>query len=104
MIFDSGYIEVKTTTGGGLINGIPVEASEDWGNKTPCHIVENLHNNKGNYKDGEFTQFAFTIYFPLQIFEAKRIRLTDNRNRVLGEFEVQSIQFLDLVNRVKIIV
>jgi hypothetical protein len=104
MEFENGYIQIKTTIGGGLIDGMPVAASESWGVKIACHIQKNMQNNKGNYKDGTFTQFAFTIFLEMQVFEAKRIKLTNNRNELIKEFEVQSIEFLDLVQRVKIIV
>lgn len=105
MIFDSGYIQAQIVINGGIgDDGMPMKASEDWGVKIPCNIQTNMQNNKGNYKDGKFTQFAFTVYLPMQKFEAKRVRLTNNRNQILGEFEVQSIEFLGLVQRVKVII
>lgn len=105
MVFDSGYIQAQIVVKGGIgDDGMPKKASEDWDVKIPCNIQTNMQNNKGNYKDGKFTQFAFTVYFPMQKFEAKRVRLTNNRNQIIGDFEVQSIEFLDLVQRVKITV
>lgn len=105
MIFDSGYIQAQIVGNGGIgDDGMPIEASEGWGTKIPCNIQTNMQNNKGNYKDGKFTQFAFTVFFQMQKFEAKRVRLTNNRNQIIGDFEVQSVEFLDLVQRVKITV
>jgi hypothetical protein len=46
----------------------------------------------------------YEILIEMQPFESDRIRLTNNRGKVLGEFQVQNVQFLDLVGRVKIIV
>ncbi len=102
MLPNNGFIEVEQTKGGGLVNGLPQKAVKTWSEKIPCHILENTEDNKGNYKDGKFKRYAFTIWFEMQEFNAKRVRLTDNRGRIKGEFEVQSIEFLELVQRVKI--
>ncbi len=104
MIPNNGFIQIKGSTGGGLVNGIPVAASDTIGGKIPCHIETNKQNNKGIYVDGNFTQYAFTVYFDMQSFEANRVQLTNKREELIGDFEVQSIEFLDLVQRVKVIV
>lgn len=101
---NNGYIEARTTTGGGFENGIPVKSGKDWSAKIPCHIYKNMQDNKGNYKDGEFTRYAFVVWFEMREFEAQRVRLTDNRGNNLGEFEVQSLEFMDLTQRVKVTV
>lgn len=101
---DNGYIEAQTTKGGGFENGIPVKSSESWGEKIPCHIHKNMQDNKGNYKDGKFTRYAFVVWFDMREFEAKRVRLTNNRGREIGLFEVQSLDFMDLTQRVKVTV
>lgn len=101
---NNGYIEARIVTEGGFENGIPVQASEDWGEKIPCHIKKNMQDNKGNYKDGEFTRYAFVVWFEMREFEAERVRLTDNRGREIGVFEVQSLDFMDLTQRVKVTV
>ena len=72
----------------------------------PCHIVANTLNQRGVFKDSTFTQSSFTVWFDygLYVFSAKRVRLINNKNEVLGEFEVQSIEHADLVGRTKITV
>ncbi len=104
MLPNNGFIEVKQTKGGGYIDGKPQKVVETWSKKIPCHILENTEDNKGNYKDGKFKRYAFTIWFEMQEFNDKRVRLTDNRGNVKGEFEVQGVEFLELVQRVKITV
>lgn len=101
IIPNNGFIEVLQTTGGGFNNGDPIPVTEEWSDKIGCHFQKN-EDNQGDYKDGEFTNYAFTVWFDAKDFDVKKVRITNKRNRVLGEFEVQSIDFLDLVNRVKI--
>ena len=106
MILDNGTIEVKTTSGGGLVNGIPQRATETWGNPISCHIVANMNDNKGTFTDGNFKRMSFTIWLdsPLYHFKADRVRLTDNQGSVLGEFEVQSIEVSSFTGRTKVVV
>ena len=104
MIFDTGTIEAKTTTGGGLVNGIPQAVTESWGEAIPCHIMANMDDHKGTNKDGTFRRLAFTIWIdtPPYSLKAKRVRLTSGSDEVLGEFEVQSIEYVPLTHRTKI--
>ncbi|TXD47341.1 hypothetical protein [Polaribacter sp. IC073] len=95
MIFDSGYIQIKTSTNGGLVDGLPVPAGESLGDKIPCNILNDIKSKE---------IYSYTVYFEMQDFDAKRILLTNNRNQVIGEFEVKTTEFLDLVQRVKVIV
>ena len=104
MIFDTGTIEAKTTTGGGLVNGIPQAVTESWGEAIPCHIMANMDDHKGTNKDVTFRRLAFTIWIdtPPYSLKAKRVRLTSGSDEVLGEFEVQSIEYVPLTHRTKI--
>ena len=106
MILDNGTLQVQTTTGGGLVGGIPQEATLQWGDPIPCHIVANTYNQRGTFKDSTFTQSSYTVWFDygLHIFNAKRVRLISGKGEQLGEFEVQSIEHADLVERTKIMV
>lgn len=106
MILDNGTLRVQTTTGGGLVEGIPQEATTQWDEPIPCHIVANTYNQRGTFKDSTFTQSSYTVWFDygLHIFRAKRVQLTNNKGELLGEFEVQSIEHADWVGRTKITV
>lgn len=106
MILDNGTLQVQTTTGGGLVGGIPQEATLQWGDPIPCHIVANTYNQRGTFKDTTFTQSSYTVWFDygLHIFNAKRVRLISGKGEQLGEFEVQSIEHADWVGRTKIMV
>ncbi len=101
--FNNGFVEFKISTGGGLdSNGLPIEVSESWGEKVKCHIVINSKNNKGVAKDGKFSIVTYTVFMDLRDFETDTIRLSDRDNKVLGEFKVQNVEKLTLVNRLKI--
>ena len=101
----NGTLQYAITTGGGVnTNGDPVPVIAAWSNPIDCLIITNTRNNKGAYQDGKFTVCAYEIHIEKQSFTANRIKLVNSRGDQLGEFEVQDIQFLDLVRKVKIIV
>jgi len=85
-------------------DGDPIPVEEVWSEAIPCHIKTIKHDYKGIYTDGNFEQASYEILLKIQEFEAKKIRIQNNRAQVLGEFKVQDIQFLDLVKRIKLLV
>ena len=99
----NGTISSKIITGGGLdSNGDPVAVTTSWGTPIECLIKTNTHSNNGKLEDGEFTMASYEVIIPLQDFSADRIKLVNDRGTILGEFQIQDIQFLDTVDRVKI--
>ena len=104
-MINNGYIQASEY--GGTTsnqNGDPVVIAETWGDLIICQIETVKHDNKGIYLDGKYTQATYKILIEMQEFQAKRIKITDSRGNSLGEFNVQDIQFLDMVQRVKITV
>jgi len=92
-------------TGGGFDgNNDPIPVVTSWSDPVDCLIITNTRNGKGTYADGKFTVCAYEIHIDKQPFTSKRIQLTNSRGLDLGEFQVQDVQFLDLVRKVKIIV
>jgi hypothetical protein len=102
----NGTLEEKVITGGGVdpTTGDPIAVTSSYSTAVPCYIKVNKRNNMGVNTGGSFTLAQYEILIPSQIFTTKTIRLKDARSTVLGEFEVQSIEFLDKVQRVKITV
>lgn len=99
----NGYINAQIGTEGYIDeNGIPVQGSIDWGPDVECKYFANVNNNKGRYPDGEFKRIAYEITTENMNFEAKIIRLKDSKGRVICEKEVQSLEELEDVQRVKI--
>ncbi len=100
---NNGYIEVEQITEAKDGYGFPTDdTAVSYGKKIPCHILKNTEDKRGDYKDGKFIRYAFTVWFEMQDFKAEKVRLTDNRGNVKGVFEVQNIEFCDLTGRVKI--
>lgn len=104
MIIENGYIQIKKQDGGGLVHGVPQPIKERWCEPIPCNIRKNRSDHKGTYIDGKFVQTSATILIEIEDFEAKRLRLVDNRGTELGEFEIQDIQYLSAVGATQIIV
>ena len=104
MIIENGHIQTLTTTGGGMLHGIPQPVVEQWSDPIPCNIRKNKSDHKGTYTDGKFIQCAAILLIEPQEFTAKRIKVTDNRENELGEFEVQDVQYLHAVEALQITV
>jgi len=85
-------------------DGVPVPGSTDWGVDVECMYFANVNNNKGRYPDGVFKQTAFEITTEDMSFDAKIIRLKDRKGNTICEKEVQSLEELESVQRIKITV
>lgn len=97
----NGTIQLKVKRGGGRDNnGNPIPVSYDWSDPTGCLFKRIKHNQI--YQEGKFDISSYEILIEMQDFQTDRVRLIDNRNNVLGEFEVQDIVFADSSGRVKI--
>lgn len=85
-------------------NGKPVPGSVNWDSDVECKYFANINNNKGRYPDGVFKQTAFEITTDDMNFDAKMIRLKNRKGEVICEKEVQSLEELESVQRIKITV
>lgn len=100
-----GFVNAQIITPGYINDdGVPVPGSTDWGRDVECKYVANVNNNKGRYPDGEFKQTEFEITTEDMSFEAKIIRLKDRKGRIICDKEVQSLEELESVQRIKITV
>ncbi|EJX05270.1 hypothetical protein EVA_06626 [gut metagenome] len=106
MIIENGTLQVMQKTGGGFDkNGLPQKVQNAPGEPIPCNIKTLNHDKKGKYIDGTFSRFSYEILLDIettQNFTADRVRLTDNRGNVIGDFQVQDVQHLDAVGAIKI--
>jgi len=99
----NGIIQAQIILGGGRdIDGTIIPSTVSWGKEVECKYIENTFNNRGKYIDGEFTQMAFSITLTDLDFDAKILRLTSNRGKMICEKEVQSLNVLEDIQRVKI--
>lgn len=107
MIIENGFICLVTTTGGGMQNGKPIPVTNEVGLSIPCNIKVTKRDYKGISVDSVYTQQSYEVLIDSVImpcFEAEKILLIDNRNKELGVFAVQDVQYLDGVGAIKIVV
>lgn len=102
----NGYINAQIVVGGYIdeLTGIPVEDAVSWGKDVECKYFANVNNNKGRYPDGEFKQTAYEITTDDMTFRSKIIQLKNSRKEVILTKEVQSLEELEDIQRVKITV
>lgn len=106
MIIENGYIQVDVKTGGGMLNGRPQPVTVTISDPIPCNWKANKWDKKGKTVDGVFTQAQFEILVELQEFSAETVTLYDTTldTRLLGMFQVQSIEPLAATGATKITV
>lgn len=106
MIIQNGTIETKVKTGGGIdpVTGHPVQPTSSWGSPIPCQYIPNSHNNLGVSSGQHYIQASYTVLIEERPFEAEQIRLKDMEGRMVGEYSILSVEALEAVCEVKIIV
>lgn len=107
MIIDNGTIEFKLKQGGGINTdtGYPVTPSESWGEPLPCQYTPNSLNNLGRVQGERFVAASYTILIeqqPLQ--DSEQVRMKDRDGNVVGEFSIISVEPLDAVEQIRIMV
>lgn len=101
----NGILRYKLRPDSGFdILGDPLLSVQEWSDEIECFIQTNQHNTKGKTIDGKFILSAYTVFIDSREIDTDLISLTTDRGKELGEFQIQDIQFLDLVQRVKITV
>ncbi len=104
MMFKDTLEVIRSIIGGLDDNGDPVAARAALDDPIKCNIKTIKHNNKGVSIDGTFKQASYEILIKLQDFDAELLTITNSRNKNLGVYDIQDIEFLDVVKRVKITV
>jgi len=110
MIIQNGTIQAIGMSGEGQFNekGYPVKrTTEVVGDVIPCQYTANQYNNFGRTKQGESfvaAQYSILIEQPQQPFTAARLRLKDMAGTALGDFSIVSVEALEGVCQLRIIV
>lgn len=100
----NGTIQYKILSGGGLDeNSEPIESGSSWSDPICC-LYKAVKHTHGIYQQGKFTDSSYEILIESKEFEADTVKLTSDRDKMLGEFEVQNIEFVERSGRVKITV
>ena len=92
MIIQNGTIEVKRKTGGGIDPEIP------------CQYSANKYNQLGRVNGEHFTTAQYSVLIEEQQFTAEQVRLKDRAGNVVGEFSVISVEPLEAVSELRIMV
>jgi hypothetical protein len=107
VIIQNGTIEKKGKTGGGIDpeTGHPIKPTDVvWGTPIPCQYIPNSHNNLGVSTGQHYTQATYTVLIEEQPFDSEQIRLKDKEGQIIGEFSVLSVEPLDAVCEVRILI
>lgn len=107
MIIQNGTIEVKQKTGGGIdpATGYPETATVTWGEPVPCQWTANKCDRLGRVNGEHFTVAHFSILIELQHFAGvDQVRLRDHTGRDMGEFSIMSVEPLEAVGQLRIMV
>lgn len=100
----NGTIQYKILSGGGLDeNSEPIKSESTWSDPIRC-LYKAVKHNHSIYQQGKFTNSSYEILIESQEFVADMVNLTNDKNKMLGEFEVQDIVFIERSGRVKITV
>lgn len=102
-----GSISSKIKTGGGLDpeTGGPIPVSSWWSIPVECQYKANELSNKGRYENGgTFQQASYEITTEDMDFTASIVKLINNRGSEVCQKEVISIEVLEDIQRVKIVI
>ena len=84
-------------------NGDRIDTPEILGAEMECNIKLKT-DRKFNYENGETKISSYEILIEIKDFTDTRIRLKSNRNQTIGDYEVLSIEYLEIAQCVKITV
>lgn len=107
MIIENGTIEVKVKTACGIDpeTGHPRRPSEaQWGHPIPCQYLFKTHNKQGRINGEPKTIATYEVLIEEQPFDAEQVRLTDKAGKSLGEFSIISIEPLEAVCEIRILI
>lgn len=107
MIIDNGTIEFKLKRGGGIDpnTGYPIEPTSEWSEPLPCQYIPNNLNNLGRVQGERFTAASYTILIEQhKLPDSERVRIKDRDGKEVGEFSIISVEPLDAVEQIRIMV
>lgn len=106
MIIANGTIEPKQKSGGGIdpVSGHAIPASVGWGQPIDCQYSFSRFDWQAQKRGEPITQRSYSMLIEEQIFTAEQIRLRDRSGNIIGDFSVRSIEPLEAVCQLRIIV
>lgn len=101
----NGSISIKVEAGIKFDeNRKPIQVADSWGDPIQCRFTPNKYSEKGISNGNKFTVASYDILIETQVFSATSIRLTDGSGNVIGEYQVQQIENIPGVGRIRITV
>lgn len=102
---NNGTVEVWSAVGGGCdADGNPIAVGGSYGLPVGCRIIREVQRDEREEGHSGYVVSSYVVYCDgVGEWSADRVRLVRG-GVVLGEFNVQSIMYLPLVGRVKIVV
>lgn len=107
MIIPNGTIQVKRKTAGGIdpATGYPVASTAEWGEPVPCQWAANKFDRLGRVRGEHFTVASFSVLIEWRpLGGVEQVRLRDLSGRELGEFSIMSVEPLEAVGQLRIMV
>ena len=102
----NGFIssQIKSADSINESTGEAVLGVATWSDDVECKYKANTLNNKGTYVGGKFTQSEYEITTDIISFRANIIRLKNSAGDVVCIKEVQSLEVLESIQRVRIMI
>jgi hypothetical protein len=85
-------------------DGNPVGIPALFGFAVPCKYHSANRNDVVDIGDGTFVQASYIITLKDMSFNSKQIQLIDNRGEVVCEKDVKSLEVLESIKRIKIVI
>lgn len=109
MIIENGVISIKLKAGKGIdpVTHNPVRTTEEWGKVIPCQWSVNKCDMLAVVNNEHFVKASYIILIeqPLDVaFRGRQLELFSTDYGSLGKFSIISIEPLDAVGQVRILI
>lgn len=108
MIIANGYIEFKRKVAGGGISpttGHPIKVDAySYGAPLACQYIANKQDNLGVIQGEHFRVAIYEILIEERTIDSELLRLSDANGNVIGEYSILSVEPLQAVCEVRILV
>lgn len=109
MIIENGTIRIKAKAGGGIdpVTHNPVKATEAWGEAVPCQWSVNKRDNLGVANGEHFSVASYIVLIDMVLeppFRGQQLELVSRDYGSLGRYSIISVEPLDAVGQVRILI
>lgn len=107
---NNGYIAFISESGGGYdVDGNPIAPTRSISANFPCNLLVNRRGYKvlvdGQWEDAKYSIIIESYRVSsIDLPSISQVILQDPRNNPLGEFQIQNQEYLDLTQKIEIVV